>query len=71
MFSYLLMVPKIFYSTEQLSSTIWFRLNRIKNWTKIWTFQISSTAKVSKFEKLFRKGPIKPVEAIDDSPQYQ
>ena len=24
--------------------------------TKIWTFQISSTAKMSKFEKLFRKG---------------
>ena len=26
--------------------------------TKIWTFQISSTAKMSKFEKLVRKGPL-------------
>ena len=26
--------------------------------TKIWTFQISSTVKMSKFEKLFRKGPL-------------
>ena len=29
--------------------------------TKIWTFQISSTAKMSKFEKLVRKGPIFPL----------
>ena len=26
--------------------------------TKIWTFEISSTAKMSKFEKLVRKGPL-------------